>query len=94
MDFYDENRYFPEFITTNKIRLSRKPKFHEMKRDEDYIIFDPSDKTSRGTIKSIVPSEDSKSYYAYVEIRVYIADTIEYLNGYVSLNSSAIDIMF
>lgn len=94
MDFYDANRYFPDLRVTNKLRLCGKPRFHEMKLNEDYIIFDPSDKTSRGTIKSIVPSEDSKSYYAYVEIRAYAADTVEYLNGYISLNSSAIDIMF
>lgn len=99
MDFYDAKGYFPDFIITDRIRLSRKPKYYEMKRCEDYIIFDPSDKTSNATIKStikfIVPSEDSKSYYAYIEIYVY--DTFKstkYLSGYVSLNSSAIDIIF
>lgn len=41
-------------------------------------------------IKSIVPSEDTKSYYAYVEIRIRTATAIECLNGYISLNSDAI----
>ena len=41
-----------------------------MKMNIDYIIFDPRDKQFDCIIKSIVPSEDTKSYYAYVE-RIY-----------------------
>lgn len=61
-----------------------------MKMNIDYIIFDPQDKQFDCIIKSIVPSEDTKSYYAYVEIRIRTATAIECLNGYISLNSDAI----
>lgn len=43
-----------------------------MKRYEDYIIFDPQDKQLSCSVESIVPSEDTKSYYAYVKIYIYI----------------------
>lgn len=91
MDFYDENGYFPDnIIITDRIRLSKKPKYHQMKRNEDYIIFDPQDKQFNCAIEFIVPSEDTKSYYAYVEICIRTATTIECLHGYVSLNSDSI----
>ena len=61
-----------------------------MKKGEDYIIFDPQDKQFDCSIKFIVPSEDSKSYYAYVKICIKTATTIEFLYGYISLNSDAI----
>ena len=62
-----------------------------MKRYEDYIIFDPQDKQFSCSVESIVPSEDTKSYYAYVIICIYNpTTTTEFLNGYISLNSDAI----
>jgi hypothetical protein len=62
-----------------------------MKRYEDYIIFDPQDKQFSCSVESIVPSEDTKSYYAYVKIGIYNpTTTTEFLNGYISLNSNAI----
>ena len=62
-----------------------------MKMNIDYIIFDPRDKQFDCIIKSIVPSEDTKSYYAYVKICIYNpTTTTEFLNGYISLNSNAI----
>lgn len=91
MNYYDENGHFPDnIIIANRVRLSREPKYHHMKMNEDYIIFDPKDKQFECTIESIVPSEDTKSYYAYVKIRINTATTIEYLYGYISLNSEAI----
>lgn len=72
------------------MRLSKRPKYHQMKKYEDYIIFDPKDKQFDCSIESIVPSEDTKSYYAYIKIRIHTATTIEYLYGYISLNSDSI----
>ena len=77
-------------IIADRVRLSKRPKYHQMKRYDDYIVFDPQNKQFDCSIEFIVPSEDTKSYYAYVEIRIDTATTIEYLYGYISLNSNAI----
>lgn len=77
-------------VIADRVRLSGKPKYHHMEKDEDYIIFDPRDKQFDCSIEFIVPSEDTKSYYAYVKIRINTATTIDYLYGYISLNSNAI----
>lgn len=91
INYYDENGYFPNVIITNRVRLSKRPKYHDMKRYEDYIIFDPQDKQFSCSVESIVPSEDTKSYYAYVKICIYNpTTTTEFLNGYISLNSDGI----
>ena len=90
INYYDENGCFPDMIIADRVRLSKRPKYHQMKRYEDYIIFDPQNKQFDCSIEFIIPSEDTKSYYAYVKIRINTVTTVEFLYGYISLNSDAI----
>lgn len=93
---YKETKSFPYLYLKDKysrLRLSNKPKFNDMEKDEDYIIFEMDERGFNDVeieIEAIVPAEDSHSYYAYVTLTGYRDYESESFYGYITLSSNAL----